>query len=47
MAWNEITGVFEELSDQVNVIMENEATISNIDGDIPITIELETEGRIY
>ena len=46
MAWNEITGAFEEFSDQVDVIMENETTITNIDGDIPITVELETEGRI-
>ena len=47
MAWNEITGAFEEFSDQVDVIMENETTISNIDGDIPITVEVETEGRMY
>ena len=39
----EITGAFEEFSDQVDVIMENEASISNIDGDI--AIELETEGN--
>ena len=47
VAWNEITGAFEEFSDQVDVLMENETTISNIDGDIPITVELETEGRMY